>query len=156
RHGIDGRRLIPGIPLHFRHGATPVLALLSRYGRPAGFNVRSSAMTIPRVLRCLLVLALLSPAFGSAAATTDTNALSLKRIFDSAEFNGDSFSARWLEDGSGYVTFENSRDTTGGRDLVRHDPKTGAKTILVPASDFIPPDESAPLRIEGYTWFKDR
>ena len=32
---------------------------------------------------------------------------------------------RWLPEGHGYTTWEDSKETPGGRDLVRHDPATG-------------------------------
>jgi hypothetical protein len=56
------------------------------------------------------------------------------------------FSARWLDDSSEYMTFEASRSLDGGRDLMRHDPKTGAKEIMVPAGDFVSPGESSFVR----------
>ncbi len=91
-----------------------------------------------------------------AADTTNSPLLTVKRIFDSGEFGGEGFSARWLEDSSGYTTFESSKAASGGRDLVRHDPKTGAKEILVPAADFVPPGSSSPLGIDDHIWSKDR
>jgi len=103
-----------------------------------------------------LVLLFISANFATATTNeTNSSLLTLKRIFDSSEFNGDSFSARWLEDASGYTTFETTKDASGGKDLVRHDPKTGEKDILIPASEFVPPDESSPLGIDGHTWSKD-
>ncbi|NBV21793.1 MAG: S9 family peptidase [Proteobacteria bacterium] len=91
-----------------------------------------------------------------AAEKPDLSLLTVKRIFDSSDFNGEKFSGTWLEDGSGYTTFETSKTTTGGHDLVLHDPKTGAKEVLVPAAEFIPPGETAPLTIDGLAWSKDR
>jgi dipeptidyl-peptidase 4 len=99
---------------------------------------------------------LLSASPVMAADKTNSPLLTVKRIFDSGDFGGDGFSARWLEDSSGYTTFESSKDPSGGRDLVRHDPKTGAKEILVPASDFVPPGSSSPLGLDGHTWSKDK
>ena len=104
-----------------------------------------------------LGLVLLLGAFSTVAADkTNSPLLTVKRIFDSGEFGGDGFSARWLEDSSGYTTFESSKESAGGRDLVRHDPKTGAKEILVPAADFVPPGQSSPLGIDDHIWSKDK
>ena len=106
---------------------------------------------------CWLSLAgLLSALPVLAADKTNSPLLTVKRIFDSGEFNGDGFSARWLEDSSGYTTFESSKETSGGRDLVSHDPKTGAKKILVPAADFVAPGASLPLGIDDHIWSKDK
>ncbi len=99
---------------------------------------------------------LLSTLSVAAANKTNSPLLTVQRIFGSGEFNGESFSARWMEERSGYTTFESSKETSGGRDLVRHDPKSGVKEILVPAADFIPPGESSPLGIDAHTWSKDQ
>ena len=45
-----------------------------------------------------------------------------------------------------YTTWEDSKETPGGRDLVQHDPATGKSEVLVPAAHLIPPGESRPLR----------
>lgn len=89
------------------------------------------------------------------AEGTNGPLLSVQRIFDSEEFNGESFAGQWIENGSGYTTFEASKATPSGKDLVRHDPKTGAKEILVAAADFIPPGETVPLSVDGHTWSPD-
>ena len=104
-------------------------------------------------LGLLLLLGTLSRV---AADKTNSPLLTVKRIFDSGEFGGDGFSARGLADSSGYTTFESSKAASGGRDLVRHDPKTGTKEILVPAADFVPPGQSSPLGIDDHTCSKDK
>ncbi len=91
-----------------------------------------------------------------AAEETNSTQLTVKRIFASGDFGGEGFFGRWLDDSSGYTTFEPSEAPGGGRDLVRHDPKTGAKEILAPAADFVPPGESSPLGIDGHTWSRDK
>ena len=119
-------------------------------------------MNVPGALRtnclvaCWLGLVLVGTRTGAAADPTNASLLTIQRIFNSSEFDGKGFSGSWLEDGSGYATFESSKETKGGRDLVRHDPKTGATEVLVPAADFIPPGESAPLPIAHYAWSKDK
>ena len=50
---------------------------------------------------------------------------------------------------------ERSAETKRGRDIVRYDTKTGARSILVPASSLIPPGDSLPLAIADYTWSAD-
>lgn len=101
-------------------------------------------------------MALLVAPFPAQAADETNATLTVKRIFASGDFGGEGFSARWLDDNSGYTTFEASKAPGGGRDLVRHQPKTGAKEILVPAADFVPPGESSSLGIDGHTWSRDQ
>ena len=91
-----------------------------------------------------------------AAEDTNSPVLTVKRIFSSGEFDGESATGRWLEDSSGYTTFETSKAPGGGRDLVRHDPKTDQQEILVKASELVPPHESSPPAMDDHTWSKDR
>ena len=63
---------------------------------------------------------------------------------------------RWLPEGHGYTTWEDSKETPGGRDLVRYDPATGKREVLVPAAHLIPPREIAPLPVDDYALSKDR
>ncbi|GAH51723.1 unnamed protein product, partial [marine sediment metagenome] len=82
--------------------------------------------------------------------------LNLERIFSSDEFEPERFGpARWLKDGSGYTTLEDSEAETGDKDIVRYDPKTGSREIMVPSTRLIPPGESEPLDIDGYRWSPD-
>ncbi len=91
-----------------------------------------------------------------AAQANDPSLLTLERIFASGEFRGQFFGpARWLSDGSGYTTLEFSAETRGGLDVVRHDPATGDRSLLVPAARLVPDGESAPLWISGYEWSPD-
>ncbi len=92
----------------------------------------------------------------SAEKSSDVSLLTVARIFDSGEFEPEKFSARWLKSGSGYTTLEPSKDRTGGRDVVGHHPRTGKREILVPAAHLIPPGQSAPLKIDGYSFSDDR
>lgn len=112
--------------------------------------MRSRSPTICTVLILLSAVPLLA----KEEAKKDPSLLTLARIFDSKEFDSQGFSARWLDDGSAYLTLEPSKDRTGGRDIVRHDPDTGEREILVPAAHLIPPGESSPLKIDGY-WFSE-
>jgi len=88
----------------------------------------------------------------SAEKKENPSLLTVKRIYDGDDFQPEKFSARWLKDGSGYVTLEPGR---GGQDIVRHDPETGQSEILVHAAHLIPPGESAPLKIEDYAFSND-
>ena len=96
---------------------------------------------------------------GESPSETDPGCLSLERIIDSEEFDSKSFGPiRWLEDGSGYTTLEDSQapeedepasvddDTKDEmpRDIVRYEPESGEREIMVPSTRLIPKDESEP------------
>lgn len=86
----------------------------------------------------------------------DPSLLTLDRIFLGREFSAERFGrVQWLNDGSGYMTLEPSRIVNGGRDIVKHDPATGQRQILVSADLLIPGGSSEPLAIESYSWSQD-
>jgi dipeptidyl-peptidase-4 len=93
---------------------------------------------------------------GEKAAKGDASLLTVERIYASDEFEPETFSGRWLDDGSAYTTLEPAAEKAGGRDIVRCDPRTGKREVLVPAAQLIPPGESSPLAIDGYSFSKDR
>jgi dipeptidyl-peptidase-4 len=110
--------------------------------------------------RFFFALALLAPLGGHAAAqraaSSDSTLLTVDRIYAGAEFRGGSFGPlAWLGDGSAYTTLERSADTKEGRDIVRYDAASGARTILVPAARLVPPGDSVPLEIDEYSWSRD-
>ncbi len=92
----------------------------------------------------------------SLAQQSDPSVLTLERLFSSPEFFGDRFGpARWLEDGSGYTTVEQSETVQGGQDIVRYDPATGEREIMVSASALIPERSELPIAIHNYSWSPD-
>ena len=124
------------------------------------------------VMLCAMILLMLGPAGAIAAEeAADPAILTLERIFTDEEFETEDFGpARWLEDGSGYTTLEESEDRTEGKDaedkdaedndaeakdIVRYDPETGRREIMVPSARLIPKGESKPLKIDNYTWSDD-
>ena len=91
-----------------------------------------------------------------AEKTSDPSFLTLERIFSSHEFKTEKFGpARWLEDGTGYTTLEDSKSLESGKDIVRYDPDSGTREVLVSADSLIPPCESKPLDINDYSWSSD-
>jgi dipeptidyl-peptidase 4 len=64
-------------------------------------------------------------------------------------------SISWLSDGSGYAVLETD-SVTGGQDIVRYDPESGSREILIPSTAFIPEGAAKPLRIAGYSWSEDQ
>jgi len=94
------------------------------------------------------------------------NALSLKRIYQNAEFSSDRIGRiRWLTDGSGYTAIEksavtnldeNGKEQSVGKDIVVYDPETLARKILVSAKQLTPEGAEKPLSIDNYIWSDDR
>jgi dipeptidyl-peptidase 4 len=105
------------------------------------------------VNRFLLALCLWLPRAPLQAQQADSTLLTIQRIYGSTEFRSQSFGpVRWLGDGSAYTTLE---DAPGGQNLVRYDTEHGGRQVLLAARQFIPPGDSAALRIEDYSWSPD-
>jgi len=86
----------------------------------------------------------------------DPSLLSLERIFSTKEFSAESLKlVRWLKDGSCYTTVRKSEDHENGQDIIKYDPLSGQREILISSSLFIPEGKSKPILIEGYEWSKD-
>lgn len=111
----------------------------------------------PITLSLIVTIALALPSRAFAEQTEDRALLTVERIFDSNEFKPESSrTGRWLAEGSAYTTFEDPEDSEKGKDIVRHDPRTGDREIIVPARRLIPPGKSKPLSIKGHTWSKNQ
>jgi len=110
-------------------------------------------LTLPATLAAATLVLFAPPA---TAQLPDSSLLSVRRIYGSADFRPESFGpARWLAKGAAYTTLEHSPDKAGAQDLVRYDSRTGARTVLVPASRLVPPGDTVPLTVEGYSWSDD-
>ncbi|MCD6394058.1 MAG: S9 family peptidase [Planctomycetes bacterium] len=104
----------------------------------------------------LVVLSITVAVRADAEDPNDPAVLTLDRIFTGEEFEFESFGpARWLKDGSGYTTVEKSETCDDGKDIVRYDPQTGDREILVSAERLTAPGESKPLEIDNYIWSPD-
>ena len=92
----------------------------------------------------------------NVSAQDDPGMLTLDRLFTNHEFISERFGpARWLEDGSGYTTLESSESETGGREIVKYDPESGDRIILVTSEQLVPEGEEYPLQISDYQWSPD-
>ncbi|MBN1274087.1 MAG: S9 family peptidase [Candidatus Aminicenantes bacterium] len=92
----------------------------------------------------------------AAEMTRDSSRLTLERIFGSREFQSEQFGpACWLSFAEGYTTLEPSESIKGARDIVHHDPETGARHIYIPAEQLIPAGTGEPLTIDDYEWSSD-
>ncbi|MGB2806308.1 MAG: hypothetical protein WBC22_01100, partial [Sedimentisphaerales bacterium] len=123
------------------------------------------------IISCIatvLLVVLFGPVHAEKA--TDHSLLTLERIYDSNDFEPEKFGpARWLENGSGYTTLEDTEaqqecnepsacdesDDEKPEDIVRYAPDTGRREIIVPSTRLIPPGESEPLKIDDYSWSDD-
>ena len=101
------------------------------------------------------LLALFVSVPGMAQPVPGEGALTLEELFSTSTFFGERFGpARWLEGGRGYTTLEAPANRQG-HDIVRYDPETGAREVLVPAWRLIPPNRATPLDIHDYHWSPD-
>lgn len=81
--------------------------------------------------------------------------LTVERIVTKDDFRTEGFGpARWLEDGSGYTTVEAAGEGPG-REIVRYDPATGDREVLVSAAALTPAGADRPLGIADYSWSRD-
>lgn len=96
------------------------------------------------------------PLLRSEEEQPDRSVLTVDRIFGKEEFKTQEWGpAVWLKDGSGYTTLEKSETIKDGKDVVRYDPESGQRDVLVTASDLVPCGQSRPLKIEDYAWSND-
>src|SRR5258705_8508095 len=108
------------------------------------------------LLACVLTATLGGVAAAQRAISADSTQLTVDRIYASSEFRGVTCGPfEVLDSGLEYATLEGSAETREGRDIVRYDAQSGARTILVPAGRLVPQGASAPLDIEEYSWSDD-
>src|SRR5574337_471315 len=98
-------------------------------------------------------LTLVLAARPAAAQVPEATTAMLQQIFASRQFAPERFGpARWIEGGTAYTTLEKATAPAGGFDIVRYDSKTGARSVLVPASALVPKGDTAALQIADYVW----
>jgi dipeptidyl-peptidase-4 len=96
------------------------------------------------------------PAPPARAAGEDSSLLTLARIFGSSELRATGIpSLRWTQDGRAYTALEPATGAGGGRDLVRYDAESGARTVVVPAERLVPRGGAGPIEIEDYQFSAD-
>lgn len=99
-----------------------------------------------------IIICLLSTTI--VAEEKDESLLTIDRIFNSDEFRMDRFGpARWLENIQLYTTLE--KNEKGYDEIVQYDPETGAKKVIVSASQLTPKDRKTPLEIDDYHWSRN-
>lgn len=97
-----------------------------------------------------------SPAPHAAdAGATDGKALTLDKLYNASTYHaGGVPPTRWLADGSGYTTLEESA-VADGHDLVRYHPETQAREIVISATELTPTGHAEPLTLADYHWSND-
>ncbi|MCI0461467.1 MAG: S9 family peptidase [Gemmataceae bacterium] len=107
------------------------------------------------LLACLALVPL-APAQGPPAGEKRPDLLTVDRIFASADFRPESYGpVRWLRKHRGYTLKEPSEQRKGSRDIVRIDPDSGRREVVVSAVNLVPPGEESPLAIDDYQWSAD-
>ena len=103
------------------------------------------------------LLCLAAAGTGAAAQTAPAgrdDSLTVARIF-SGEFNARGVGQlRWVDGGSGFLTVERAADGKG-REIVRHETATDARTVLVTAAQLTPAGADAPLSFQSFAWSDD-
>jgi len=92
---------------------------------------------------------------GLVGQEPDPGMLDLDRIYNSSEFRSERFGpVRWMADGSGYTTLLPNQEH-GGHDIVKFNPVSGAKEVLVRADKLLAEGHDQPLSIADYQWSED-
>jgi len=116
---------------------------------------RHRLSTLLRAASLAALVLLCSAGRTHLAGQRSAGELSLERIFDSSDFDSERFGpVRWLVDGTGYTTLE-AASRVRGFDIVRYDPGSGDRDVLVAAERLIPRGAGAPLIIHDYDWSDD-
>jgi dipeptidyl-peptidase 4 len=109
--------------------------------------------------RLLILAAVLVLGHGShlhASQPDDPGLLTLDRLFASGEFRAESYGpVHWLARQGGYARLESSAQVKGAQDIVRIDPATGHREVLVAAAHLIPNGETKPLAIDEFSFSGD-
>ncbi|HEX4022650.1 MAG TPA: S9 family peptidase [Acidobacteriaceae bacterium] len=115
--------------------------------------IKRGARSLSILLAALIFIGACIPALASPELTRTLNEIFVQHEFDAKNFGP----ARWLDGGVAYTTVEPSPafPNTDARDIVRYETATGARTVLVSASQLVPAPGSKPLRIDDYAWSQD-
>lgn len=102
------------------------------------------------------ILFMCSPAGAQPAPPAQALYDQIDRIFQKREYDAPRFGpARWLPGRSAYAIVEPVAAPGTGREIVRYDAATGARSILVAAALLTPKGAGAPLDVSDYAWSAD-
>jgi dipeptidyl-peptidase-4 len=92
----------------------------------------------------------------SQSTNADAALLSVDRIFQAREFSEERpASLPWSQRSPHYFTLEAPANGSPGRDLVRNDPATGRKEVIMPASALVAEGKARPLSVESFEFSAD-
>lgn len=104
------------------------------------------------MIKKILVTVLIS--IPLAAFCQNAEQLSIDRIYKNNEFRGEFVGQlRWVDGGEGYTKLERA---AGGNEIVRYETGSGARSVLVSASDLTPKDSENALAVADYQWSDDK
>ncbi len=87
----------------------------------------------------------------------DLSSLDLDRIYGSTEFRSESWSsARWLEDGTGYVAAEKAGPSEGAVEIILYDLAGGRREVLASAEHLVPVGQKGQLKVAAFELSKDK
>lgn len=90
------------------------------------------------------------------APKTDPSQLTLARIFTDKDFEEEKLEAiRWSKLGAHYFTLEKTAEGKDGKDLVRHEVESGAKSIIATAQALTLKGEKKPLSVDSFEFSPD-
>lgn len=119
-------------------------------------------LTLMKLLKPITLAAgfslLLGGCVSSPHTTNSETTFSLQELYQDNLFAVESFaSSRWLQDGSGYTTLEDAKNSAeeNGQHIVRYHPDTESHEVLVSAEQLTPQGEQQPLSIADYQWSED-
>lgn len=102
----------------------------------------------------LFAIVFLSISLRSGAQADDAT-LTLEDIYKNDVYSQIGFGpVRWMKDNVGYSTLGRNQQLSGV-DIVKYDAKTGARSVIVPASKLVPEGETSPLVVFDYEWSND-
>ena len=94
-------------------------------------------------------------AYLSSAQSSALSKITLDDLYKDDTFSSKGINAlRWMKDSKGYSTLEKNK-SIGGKDIVKHDAKSGKSEVIISASKLIPTGEKEPLSIKDYAWSED-
>ena len=111
-----------------------------------------------RAIPVLAAIAIMVAAAARAKQADQVSALhdQIDRIFQARDYAVPRFGpARWLPDGTAYAIVERPGTGSEGAEIIRYDAVTGARSVLVAASQLVPRGAKTPLDIDNYSWSAD-
>ncbi len=120
------------------------------------FNDKKDPLVAMRwIIWLSLAIALSATSALADGPPPDESRLTVERIFGKPEFEPQSVSVKWLPTGHEYTQLEPSATQKDGRDIVRHDPRTKRREVLVTAEQLVPPGQATALKVDDYRFSDD-